>query len=111
MVVNGIHYHVETHGRGDPLVLLHGFTGSGVNWTGHTEVFAQYFQVITIDLLGHGQTDAPVDLARYRIESAASDLVAILDKLSLDKVTLLGYSMGGRLALYAALTSPVRISR
>ena len=59
MLINGINYHVETHGAGEPLVLLHGFTGSGANWADQVEAFARQFQVVTVDLLGHGQTDSP----------------------------------------------------
>lgn len=111
MLINGINYHVETHGTGDPLVLLHGFTGGSVNWSAQIEALAQYFRVVTIDLLGHGRTDSPSDPSHYRIEPVAADLIAIFDTLNLDSVNLLGYSMGGRLVLYTALTYPSRINR
>lgn len=111
MVINGVNYHVETHGAGDPLVLLHGFSGSGANWEVHVDTLAQHFRVVTVDLLGHGQTDSPADPARYRAERAAADLIAIFDALDLPRVNLLGYSMGGRLALYTALQYPARIDR
>src|SRR5664279_4181690 len=117
MLINDIHYHVETHGTGEPLsksptcLLLHGFTGSGANWQPHTEIFARQFTVITVDLLGHGQTDSPADPARYEIAHAAKDLIAIFDALDQEAINLLGYSMGGRLALYTALAYPARIKR
>ena len=109
MLINGINYHLETHGAGDPLVLLHGFTGSAVNWSAQIEACAPHFQMVTIDLLGHGDTESPADPARYAMELAARDLIAIFDRLNLERVHLLGYSMGGRLALYTALTYPDRI--
>lgn len=111
MQINGVDYHVETHGSGDPLLLLHGFSGSGANWAGQVEAFAPHFTVITVDLPGHGQTDSPADSSRYTFEFAAADLIAILDSLGFASVHLLGYSMGGRLALYTALTYPMRINR
>src|SRR5690349_3403754 len=111
MLINDIHYHVEVTGTGEPLVLLHGFSGSGANWSEHVEAFAQEFRVVAIDLLGHGQTDSPPDPARYAMERAAADLIAILDALDMPTVHLLGYSMGGRLALYTALTYPGRFNR
>ncbi len=111
MDINGIHYHVEIHGAGDPLVLLHGFTGSSANWAATVNAFAEQFRVVSIDLLGHGQTDSPANPDRYRIEQAAADLVALFDALNLEMVTLFGYSMGARLALYTALTYPQRIKR
>ncbi len=111
MLINGVRYHVETQGAGDPLVLLHGFTGSGANWAQHVDAFARRFQVVTVDLLGHGGTESPPDPARYRMELAAQDLIVLFDALDLPTVNLLGYSMGGRLALDTALTYPSRIRR
>jgi 2-succinyl-6-hydroxy-2,4-cyclohexadiene-1-carboxylate synthase len=109
MNIGDVDYHVEVKGQGEPLVLLHGFTGSGETWRNHVGDFSQNFRVVTIDLLGHGQTDSPADPDRYRIEHAASDLIAIFDRLELGQVHLLGYSMGARLALYTAVHHPVRI--
>ncbi len=111
MQVNGVNCFVSATGKGEPLVLLHGFTGSSVNWEGVTAVLAPHFRVITLDLLGHGRTDSPSDPARYRMERAAADLIALLDTLGVEKSALLGYSMGGRLALYTAVHHPRRISR
>lgn len=106
MLVNGVNYHVEQSGEGMPLVLLHGFTGSLVNWLPHIPIFSKHSRVITVDLLGHGRTDSPSDSLRYTMGNAAQDLVAIFDRLSLPPVRLLGYSMGGRLALYLAVHYP-----
>ena len=89
-----------------PLVLLHGFTGSGTNWRTLSDRLPPTMPIITIDLLGHGQTDAPADPARYRMAAAAQDLVDLLAVVAPGPVNLLGYSMGGRLALYLALTYP-----
>jgi 2-succinyl-6-hydroxy-2,4-cyclohexadiene-1-carboxylate synthase len=111
MHVNGVDYYVETHGSGEPLLLLHGFSGSGANWAVQVEAFAPHFTVITVDLPGHGRTASPTIPARYGVEYVAADLIAILDALELPSVNLLGYSMGGRLALYTALAYPSRINR
>ena len=110
MLINGINYHIETHGTGEPLVLLHGFTGSGASWADQAEVFARQFRVVTVDLLGHGQTESPDNPARYGMVSAADDLITIFDTLELEHVNLLGYSMGGRLSLFTALRFPKRIN-
>lgn len=117
MLINDINYHIETYGAGEPpsksetCLLLHGFTGSGANWSKQVEASASLFRIVTIDLLGHGQTESLADYTRYSMELAARDLVVIFDALQLDRVHLLGYSMGGRLALYTALTYPDRIDR
>lgn len=83
--------------------LLHGFTGSRANWEPLTEQLMPWLDVLTVDLLGHGESDAPADPARYAMEHASSDLRALLDAVLGERhVHLLGYSMGGRLALHLA---------
>ena len=107
--VNGVHLHVETWGSGPPLLLLHGFTGSAATWAPHLPCFAARARVVALDLLGHGESDAPRDADRYRMARAAEDLAAVLDGLGIDAAAVLGYSMGGRLALYLASAAPERV--
>src|SRR5215471_20147719 len=109
--VNGIWLGIEQHGavrkRSPTLVMLHGFTGSAAGWGNHMDTLAAYgLRVIAFDLLGHGQSDAPGDLRRYAIEYCQQDLLAALQKLGLSQgeAVLLGYSMGGRIALYTAFS-------
>ena len=106
---SGHRYHVEIGGAGVPLVLLHGFSGDASTWRAVAERLADCCQCFAIDLLGHGRSDAPADAASYRMESVAADIVDLLDELKLTKPNLLGYSMGGRLALFIALHHPERI--
>lgn len=105
---SGHHYNIEIRGAGDPLLLLHGFSGDATTWHEVIERLADHFALIAIDLLGHGASDAPADAASYRMESLASDLIGLLDKLKLKRPSLLGYSMGGRLALFLAREFPGR---
>jgi 2-succinyl-6-hydroxy-2,4-cyclohexadiene-1-carboxylate synthase len=109
VVVNGVQLNVETAGSGPPLVLLHGFTGSSANWQSHVAVFTQRFQTVAIDLPGHGESDSPADPARYRMEHCVEDLISVFNQLNLGRVNLLGYSMGGRVALHVAAAHPERI--
>ncbi|MEZ4716454.1 MAG: alpha/beta fold hydrolase [Caldilineaceae bacterium] len=88
------------------MLLLHGFTGSHANWQDVLPTLAADHRVIAVDLLGHGQTDAPDDPARYAMPHAAADLAALMTALSTEEFHLLGYSMGGRLALFTALAYP-----
>ena len=108
--VNGVDYFVAVAGEGEPLVLLHGFTGSSASWKAQTAVLSRHFRTITIDLLGHGRTTSPTNPARYQMEQAAADIIAILERQKAEggrqKFHLLGYSMGGRLALYLAVNYP-----
>lgn len=105
---SGHHYGIQISGAGQPLVLLHGFSGDASTWRAVTERLADSCQCFAIDLLGHGLSDAPADAARYRMDSVAADIVDLLDELALTKPSLLGYSMGGRLALYLALQFPAQ---
>jgi 2-succinyl-6-hydroxy-2,4-cyclohexadiene-1-carboxylate synthase len=107
--LNGIDFHVEVEGHGPPLLLLHGFTGSTRAWDAIRSDLTSGATVVAVDLIGHGQTDSPPDPARYSFPQTTRDLRALLDELGLERVDLLGYSMGGRLALHFALTHPERV--
>lgn len=110
--LRGVHYHLRAAGRGSPLLLLHGFAGSGDTWSDVApEFITRGFQLLAPDLLGHGASDAPTDASRYVASEQVADLLALLDTLAIERTALLGYSMGGRLALHLALTAPERVSR
>lgn len=104
--VEGLGLHAEVAGSGPPLVLLHGFTGSADTWAGLTAALADDYTVIAPDLVGHGRSDAPTDVERYRMARAASDLVALVRQLGHDRAAWLGYSLGGRTALQVVAQHP-----
>lgn len=114
--MRGVTYHVvEVPRRGEgpgavrTLLLLHGFTGSAETWLPFLGAFAAARRVVAVDLLGHGESDAPPDPARYAPREAVLDLLALLDQLHARRADVLGYSMGGRLALHLALAAPERV--
>ncbi|MEQ8674238.1 MAG: 2-succinyl-6-hydroxy-2,4-cyclohexadiene-1-carboxylate synthase [Aggregatilineales bacterium] len=109
--INNMTYAVERTGNGTPIVLLHGFTGSKANWRHLIPTLAQAHTVITIDLPGHGDTDKPDDPHRYRMEYVSSDVVKLICAMTTSPIALLGYSMGGRLAIYIAAHYPHEINR
>jgi 2-succinyl-6-hydroxy-2,4-cyclohexadiene-1-carboxylate synthase len=109
--VNGVRLGIEERGKvgssDQTLVLLHGFTGSAAGWGHHIDLLAEYgLRIIAVDLLGHGQSDAPKDAKRYSIEHCQKDIVAAVQALGVhkDQAIILGYSMGGRIALYMAFS-------
>ena len=108
MTINGIQYYVECRSACAPLLLLHGFTGSSATWASHVAVWPA--GAIAVDLPGHGQTEAPADANRYRMEATVADLVALLDRLGVERAHVLGYSMGGRVALHLAAAHPERVA-
>jgi pimeloyl-ACP methyl ester carboxylesterase len=107
--VNGISLYYETHGAGRPLILLHGGLGSGEMFGPILPTLAERHQVIAVDLQGHGRTadiDRPVD-----IRLMADDIAALIDHLGLDKPDLVGYSLGGGVALQTAVKYPAKVRR
>lgn len=102
-VIDGLRYAVEETGAGEPLVLLHGFTGCAANWRPLLPRLAERHRVIAIDLPGHGNSGAPGSVARYKMPRVAADLIELLTRHDATPAHWLGYSMGGRLALYIAV--------
>jgi 2-succinyl-6-hydroxy-2,4-cyclohexadiene-1-carboxylate synthase len=109
-VGDGLCLHVATSGEGLPLVLLHGFTGSTETWASLRSVAEKSHTVIAVDLPGHGKSTAPNDPRCYALTRVADDLISVLDRFSIDRTVLLGYSMGGRAALRFALAHGDRVA-
>jgi pimeloyl-ACP methyl ester carboxylesterase len=107
--VNGINLYFETQGAGRPLILLHGGLGSGEMFGPILPTLAEQHQVIAPDLQAHGRTadiDRPLD-----IRLMADDIAALIDHLGLDRPDLVGYSLGGGVALQTAVRHPAKIRR
>lgn len=105
----GVALHAEISGGGVPVLILHGFTGSTRTVAGIAVGLEDAFRTIRIDLVGHGRSDAPRDLAAYTMPSCVEQLGCALDALDADRVHLVGYSMGGRVALSLCAAHPTRV--
>lgn len=88
------------------LFLLHGFTGSLEDWYPFEKFFPKNFNVIGIDLIGHGKSDSPPQLNYYSAESIIRQIKKVKGAVTGKKIFLLGYSMGGRAALNYSLAFP-----
>lgn len=108
-MADNLNVYVSSAGSGQPLILLHGFMGSTHTWDAHVPALSPYYRVITLDLPGHGATDSPDDVAHYSMARCMDILWSVFEYLKLDKAHLLGYSMGGRVALSFAASHPERI--
>jgi pimeloyl-ACP methyl ester carboxylesterase len=97
--------HVTRRGSGAPLVFLHGIGSSSATWHRCMDLLADRYEVIAVDLLGHGRSPVPVDPAEYTRDRALEDLDEVLDSLGRPAV-LIGHSLGGYLALAHAATRP-----
>jgi esterase len=103
-----LYYREAGDAANPPLCLLHGLFGSSGNWMGIVRQLQDDFYLIVPDLRNHGRSPhrEPMDYP-----AMAEDVLALLDQLELPSVNLLGHSMGGKTAMWAALTSPERIDK
>ncbi len=106
-LVNGIHLYYEVHGNGPPLLLLHGFGGAAKHWHPFIPELSARFQLIVVDLRGHGHSTSTSEPFTHR--QAAHDVVCLLDLLGLEKVSAMGISSGGMALLHIATSEPKRI--
>lgn len=108
--VNGLKMYYEVHGSGDPVVLLHGaFMTITNNWTGWIGELSKTRKVIAVEMQGHGRT---ADISRDIIdENLADDVAALLDHLKIPRADLIGYSMGGSVAMQCAIRHPAKVRK
>jgi pimeloyl-ACP methyl ester carboxylesterase len=107
--VDGRALHYETYGEGAAVVLLHGFTSLGSTWLRHgwIETLAE-FRTVTLDLPAHGGSVAVVDTSTPYL---ATLVVALLDEVGVERAGVVGFSLGGGVALQVALDAPQRVAR
>ena len=108
--VNGLKMYYEVHGNGDPVVLLHGsFLTITNNWTQWIGELAKTRKVIAVEMQGHGRT---ADIDRdFSYENLADDVAALLDHLKIPSADLIGYSMGGGVAMQCAIRHPEKVRK
>jgi 2-succinyl-6-hydroxy-2,4-cyclohexadiene-1-carboxylate synthase len=111
VIVDGLRWHITERGRGRTVLLIHGFTGRGTSWGRHATVLAARFRVIAPDLPGHGRTGTPADKSRASVERTADDLGRILANRAAAPASVVGYSLGARIALRLAVTRPELVRR
>jgi pimeloyl-ACP methyl ester carboxylesterase len=105
--LNGVQLYFEVHGSGDPVVLLHGFSGSSQDWQSTIAELGKHFQLIIPDLRGHGRSS--ILTKPFRHEEAAADMFALLDHLGIAACKGIGVSGGGNVLLHMATKQPERV--
>ncbi len=107
VMVNDISMAYRIVGEGDPLVLLHGFTGTGAMWEPFFEEFSNHYRLIVPDLRGHGHSTNPT--GEFTHAQSALDVFALLDRLNVDSFSAMGISSGGMTLLHMATSQPQRV--
>jgi pimeloyl-ACP methyl ester carboxylesterase len=102
----GLKMYYEESGKGTPLVLLHGFTGTSSMWKRFISEFAKFYRVINIDLPGHGRSDYMDTSDVYSHKKAAEYILALLHELKVDSAYVIGGSSGAIISLYMATIEP-----
>lgn len=107
LTINAIDLYYEIHGTGKPLLLLHGFTGTGAALIPLFQDLTNNYQLIIPDLRGHGRSTNPSNQFTHR--QAALDIFGLLDHLNISQVEASGFSAGGNILLHMATQQPDRI--
>src|SRR5919107_896184 len=107
--VNGLQMYYEIHGRGEPLVLVHGAFGAIDQWGSILSTLAEDHQVIAVDLQGHGRT-ADIDRP-FTYDDFADDVAGLMDHLGIAQADVVGYSMGATTVLRFAMRHPDRVRK
>lgn len=104
--IDNIKYHLHIKGEGKPIICLHGFSENLSTWN---QLELEGYKLILIDLIGHGKSDKPISRKYYKVKVMIKHLNNIINYLGYKKYSMLGYSMGGRIALTYSLTYPNEI--
>jgi len=107
--INGTELFYECVGDGPPLLLIHGLGSSGDDWAFQREQFAARHRLLLVDLRGSGRSAKPP--GPYSIAGFADDLWCLLERLGIVRTDVLGFSLGGSVALEMALAQPARVRR
>jgi pimeloyl-ACP methyl ester carboxylesterase len=105
--VNDIEMYYEIHGKGDPLIMIHGLGGSSETWDPFWKHFSKFYQTILFDLRGSGRSSKPnID---YSIRMMADDVAGLLNAINIQNTHVFGYSLGGMVAQELALNYPQKV--
>jgi pimeloyl-ACP methyl ester carboxylesterase len=107
VVLDHLELHYEEYGRGQPLVLLHGFGGGAANWHPFTEQLAAHYRLLVVELPGHGYSTNPANTFTHR--EAARAVLQLLDRLGVTHFAAMGLSSGAMTLLHMATSQPQRL--
>jgi pimeloyl-ACP methyl ester carboxylesterase len=101
--------YADQSGRGDPLVLIHGFGASSYSWRKVIPELAEHHRVVAVDLFGFGWTDRPPDRQHYSRDGQVGLVLGVMDALGIDAAHIVGHSYGGAVSMALAADHPERV--
>lgn len=104
--INGAKIYYEEYGKGEPLILLHGFARTASDWQPFIPELSKSYRVIAWDMRGHGRSTSPDTSVVFSHKLAAKDLLTLMEQLKIEKAKLIGHSSGGIISLLAAIMQP-----
>jgi 3-oxoadipate enol-lactonase len=110
VTVNDVTLHYEDVGVGKPIVILHGYVGDGEDWRPQIDLLSANYRCIAIDQRGRGKAEAPRRSAQYSVNIFTDDICRVMKRLELEKVLLMGHSLGGSIACQLVTSHPEMVS-
>jgi len=109
--INGIRFHCLATGQGPLCLCLHGFPDTRRSWLHQLGLLARAYQVVTPDMRGYGETDAPREVDEYRLPLLIEDVRALIGAFGCKEAVLVGHDWGGIVAIHYAQTYPETVTR
>ena len=109
ITINGAKLYVMTYGEGEPLLLIHGNSGSITSMEHQIDFFKDNYQVVVIDNRGHGKSELQTDSLTY--DQITADYEALLSKLQLNSINIVGWSDGGIVALQLGISGKTPVKK
>ena len=107
---NGVKIHFISKGEGHPVLMIHGFPDYWYSWRHQIEGLSKEFLTIAIDQRGYNLSGQPAGIENYSMEFLVRDVLAVLDKLEIEKATIVGHDWGGAVAWQVAMRFPERVT-
>ena len=107
--VDGARIYYAVYGTGDPVIMLHGGLGNGDHWANQVLALVEHYMVIAIDSRGQGRSTRGKRGVSYDV--MAGDVLAVMDKLDIERAAFVGWSDGGEIALKIAIDHPARVAK
>lgn len=108
---DGVKIHYVTLGKGDPIIMIHGFPDFWYSWRDQMDALSADYQVVAIDQRGYNKSDKPKGVEKYTMDLLVGDVAAVLKDLGKEQAIICGHDWGGMVAWQFAMTHPEKTER